>query len=93
MLREQQQKYVQKTQKMIAQSKVEKWFSTKYKLFNKRDILFAENGKINTCRPDRVMINAEEVIVVDYKFGEEKPSHKRQVQFYIDLLQKMDYPM
>ena len=91
LLRQQQQEYVQKVQEMIRQSGVEEWFSAKYKLFNERDILFAENGKIITRRPDRVMVSGEEVVVVDYKFGEEKASHKRQVQFYIDLLQKMNY--
>ena len=91
LLREQQQEYTQKAQKMIAQSGVEEWFSEKYKLFNERDILFSENGKIITRRPDRVMISDTEVIVVDYKFGEEKSSHTRQVQFYINLLQKMGY--
>ena len=38
------------------------------------------------------MIKDNEVIVVDYKFGSNKPaSHKKQVLEYIHLLEEMDF--
>lgn len=37
-------------------------------------------------RPDRVIKNANEVVVIDYKFGEEHNSHFRQVKEYMDVL-------
>ena len=43
-------------------------------------------------RPDRVMINKDEVIVIDYKFGEKENSkYIRQVKYYINQIQKMGY--
>jgi RecB family endonuclease NucS len=50
-----------------------------------------ENGKTRTKRPDRVMLNEQEVIVVDYKFGEEKHEHSQQLKQYKDLMRKMGY--
>ena len=43
-------------------------------------------------RPDRVMINDNHAIVIDYKFGHEQPkSHLEQVRDYMTLLQQMGY--
>ncbi|MCU0378424.1 MAG: UvrD-helicase domain-containing protein [Bacteroidales bacterium] len=42
-------------------------------------------------RPDRVMIQGDNVIVVDYKFGEPTVRHKRQASDYRDLLLQMGY--
>ena len=43
-------------------------------------------------RPDRVMIKGEEVIVIDYKFGEkEDKKYIRQVKYYVDQIRKIGY--
>ncbi|MBB6239164.1 ATP-dependent exoDNAse (exonuclease V) beta subunit [Pedobacter sp. AK013] len=48
------------------------------------------NGKLH--RPDRVLINAEEVIILDYKFTlEESDKHIEQVNNYKVLLTEMGY--
>jgi hypothetical protein len=49
-----------------------------------------DNG-LQQRRPDRVMLRGDEMIVVDFKFGKPKKSHRQQVQTYIDLLTKMNY--
>lgn len=44
-------------------------------------------------RPDKVLVSAEEVIVIDYKFTQKQsPAHVKQVHGYRALLQEMGYP-
>lgn len=65
------------------------WFDKENIIKNELEIL-TENVK--TKRPDRVIINTNSVIVVDYKFGEiEKSSYIVQVKEYKEFLQKMEY--
>jgi len=90
--RSEQQAYIDKITQAIAASEVQHWFSDQYRLFNECLILVKdEQGKTRTRRPDRVMVSPDEVIVVDYKFGEAHDSHPKQVQQYIELLGKMGY--
>jgi ATP-dependent exoDNAse (exonuclease V) beta subunit len=63
------------------------WFNGKYKIKTEAQII-AQNNK----RPDRVMFNNDEVIVIDYKFGSLKlPEHQKQIKDYIKLLKTMKY--
>ena len=63
------------------------WFDGSYTVKTEADILSAK-----VKRPDRVMIKADEVVVVDYKFGQQKhPSHHAQVRNYMQLLKNMKY--
>jgi ATP-dependent exoDNAse (exonuclease V) beta subunit len=65
------------------------WFANDVKVLNETTIL-TPSGEM--YRPDRVVIKANNVIVVDYKFGEyEKYSYERQVKEYMKLLQEMEY--
>jgi len=66
---------------------VTKWFDGSYIVKTEADIL---SSKIK--RPDRVMIKNDEVVVVDYKFGQQKhPSHHTQVRNYMHLLKNMNF--
>ena len=67
------------------------WFSGRYKLYNECTILCKEKEKTTTKRPDRVMIDGENAIVVDFKFGTPHPEHIEQVKSYMELLGKMSY--
>jgi ATP-dependent exoDNAse (exonuclease V) beta subunit len=42
-------------------------------------------------RPDRVIINNKSAVIIDYKTGGEKTSHKKQILEYGDLLNQMGY--
>ncbi len=65
------------------------WFNGTYRLYNECPIL-NKNGE-TTRRPDRVMVNGDEVIVVDYKFGKENEEYNKQVTRYMNLLSDMGY--
>jgi predicted Ser/Thr protein kinase len=51
--------------------------------------IITDNGEL--FRPDRVVINGKKAVIIDYKTGGEKSSHKKQVIQYGELLQKMGY--
>jgi len=67
------------------------WFDGTYRVMNEASIVDA-SGEIR--RPDRVLVseNSERVIVIDYKFGHPRSSHRSQVRTYMELLRQMGYP-
>lgn len=68
---------------------VSAWYDGSARVLNEVDILF---GKGSSKRPDRVMIQGNEVVVVDYKFGERQDKrHPAQVRNYLRLIRKMGY--
>lgn len=68
---------------------VSRWYTGKYRILNEVQIL-QPNGTF--IRPDRVMIKDDDVIVIDYKFGEkEDKKYIRQVKYYADQISKMGY--
>jgi ATP-dependent exoDNAse (exonuclease V) beta subunit len=64
------------------------WFSGNWDIKTEETIVTPEGYNY---RPDRVMIKGEKVIVVDFKFGAEKPNHQKQVLSYMKLLERMGY--
>ena len=77
--------------KLLSSEKPKGWFSGRYKVQNETEIITPQ-GKI--YRPDRVMIDENErrVVVVDYKFGENRePRYKWQVANYMQLIAQMGY--
>ncbi len=77
--------------KAISAPEVERWFDPHWTLFNETSVLFRHNGKVQTRRPDRVMTDGNETIVVDFKFAREREEHLHQVQEYVELLGKMGF--
>ena len=71
---------------------VSSWFSDKWTIFNECNIMQLKNGKIVEDRPDRVITDGNETIVIDYKFGHKNAAYAKQVQRYMNLMQQMGYP-
>ena len=68
----------------------EKWFDGSYRLYNECAIFSpCADGTMKERRPDRVMINDHEVIIVDYKTADEHKGYTSQVSEYRDLLHQM----
>lgn len=67
-----------------------RWFDGTGKIFNERAII---GGELETSRrPDRVIFYPDgHIEVVDYKSGEERKAHHRQVREYMELLRQMGY--
>jgi hypothetical protein len=79
--------------KRISHPQVAQWYDAKWKLFNECTILATDphTGKTFERRPDRVMTDDHEMIVVDFKFGRPRQEYHQQVQEYMDLLASMSY--
>ena len=71
---------------------VQPWFDGSWRLFNECTILWMEHDSLCNRRPDRVLMRDDEVVVIDFKFGQPRPSHQRQVNGYMQLLAAMGYP-
>ena len=67
------------------------WFDGTGEVFNERAII---GGQLKTSRrPDRVIFYPDDghIEVIDYKSGEERTAHHRQVREYMSLLHQMGY--
>ncbi len=68
------------------------WFSPRWTVFNESSIVFQdEEGKPQTIRPDRVITDGEETVVIDFKFGHPDPEHHEQVYNYCQRLPQMGH--
>ena len=83
------EKVITMLRKRLEHPKVADWFSDKWTLFNECTILSKENGILKERRPDRVMTDGTQWIVVDFKFAAPKPEHETQVREYMTLLSQM----
>ena len=68
---------------------VKNWFRKDVQVLNETTILTPEG---HHYRPDRIVLEGQKAIVIDYKFGEhELPSYHKQVNNYTLLLNRMGY--
>lgn len=77
---------------LLINNEVKGWFTDKWTIRNECNIISWKNGEIEERRPDRVMLSKNETIVVDFKFGSERPEYDEQVRRYVRTLQEMGYP-
>lgn len=78
--------------KRLESDKVNEWFSDRWEIFNECSIISMNKGKMEVHRPDRVMKDENETIVVDFKFGKPRQEYHDQVKGYMDLLSGMGLP-
>lgn len=75
---------------MFLDAKEYKWFSGTYKVLNEKEII--SDGQ--TRRIDRIMFGKDEVIIVDYKFTEDKENENKyheQLNEYKQIVSNMGY--
>jgi ATP-dependent exoDNAse (exonuclease V) beta subunit len=79
--------------KRLEDRRIKDWFSDSWQIFNECSILrLNERNEVVERRPDRVMTDGKETLVVDFKFGRPKPEYVDQVREYMQLLQQMGHP-
>ena len=79
----------QELHKALSLPQVKDWYLGNYTVLNEQQVL---HPSMNFIRPDRVMINDDEVIVIDYKFGESIESkYVKQVERYVKSIRDMGY--
>ncbi len=72
----------------FALPQVKEWFDGKWRVYNECTLLTANAEH----RPDRVITDGKETIVIDFKFGKQHDDHKKQVRRYMCLLKDMGMP-
>ena len=78
--------------KRFEKEPVKDWFSGKWKTFNERTILcLDEQGNAKAYRPDRVMTDGTQTVVVDFKLAKHNAEYVEQVKNYILRLKDMGY--
>ena len=75
--------------KRLQDPRVADWFSPQWTLFNECTILTMEDGEVKERRPDRVMTDGSNWVVVDFKFGSPKPEYDDQVREYMELINSL----
>ncbi|WP_314711446.1 UvrD-helicase domain-containing protein [Prevotella pallens] len=77
----------------ITNPQVQEWFSKRWQLYNECTILEynKDTDEMEEHRPDRVMTDGKEFVVVDFKFGKEREEYKKQVQQYMEILIRMGH--
>ena len=79
--------------KRLEDPRVAEWFDAKWMLYNECTILSIDpvTGKVHDRRPDRVITNGQQTIVIDFKFGKERDVYHDQVREYMQLLRQMGH--
>ncbi|MBN2484873.1 MAG: UvrD-helicase domain-containing protein [Bacteroidales bacterium] len=74
----------------LAMPGVNEWFSGRYSVLTENEII---GNNFSVKRPDRVMIEGDSAIIVDYKFGHghDTRKHPGQVKQYMELIRQMGY--
>ncbi len=79
----------QELHKALSLPQVKDWYLGNYTVLNEQQVL---HPSMNFIRPDRVMISDDEVVVIDYKFGESIESkYVKQVERYVKSIHDMGY--
>ena len=74
--------------KLVSHSTLKPFYSSDYTVYNETDLI-GHNNRI--LRPDRLCIKLDEAVVIDYKTGAIRESHKGQVQTYLNMVKTMGY--
>ena len=73
----------------IAQVSDRGWFpGDRDKVLNETNLIDSDGGVL---RPDRVVRDGRNVMIIDYKFGEHYPKYERQMNKYADVWKRMGY--
>ncbi|PVX52480.1 ATP-dependent exoDNAse (exonuclease V) beta subunit [Balneicella halophila] len=73
---------------LLQRKTIHEYFTKKYEVLNERPFWMEGSAYV----PDRVVYNDEEVVVIDYKFGEtQQSSHRKQVERYLSFFEKKGF--
>jgi ATP-dependent helicase/nuclease subunit A len=79
---------VSKISVLISSPGVKEWFDNNSVIIRETDILLPSGS---TKRPDRIVLKNDRAIIIDFKFGTEKPGYLTQVSNYRNLMHAMGY--
>ena len=77
----------------LTDPRIAPWFTNRWTILNECTILRynPDTQRTEERRPDRVMMDEQKIVVVDFKFGKPREEYREQVQRYMKLLTNMGY--
>ena len=84
--REEQSALIKKITGIISDKKVKSWFDGTYDVINEEELLTIKGDK---KIPDRVLLSENELIVIDFKFGQFNKKYKDQISEYKKILKEI----
>jgi ATP-dependent helicase/nuclease subunit A len=79
---------IKKISEVISAPETKEWFEAGSVIIKETDILLPSGS---TKRPDRIILKDDRAIIIDFKFGVEKPGYINQVNNYRKLMNEMGY--
>ena len=73
---------------LLQSEQISKYFTTNWEVRTEKEILI---GTGESYIPDRLVFNGKEVTIIDYKTGDKKTEHQKQIQNYANTLKNMGY--
>ena len=73
---------------LLQSEQISKYFTTNWEVRAEKEMLI-ETGE--SYIPDRLVFNGKEVTIIDYKTGDKKTEHQKQIQNYANALKNMGY--
>ncbi|MFN4947513.1 MAG: PD-(D/E)XK nuclease family protein, partial [Chryseotalea sp.] len=73
-------------QQIVYHPQLENWFSSSWQIKTEASILLPDAGE---KRLDRLMLNDKEIIILDYKSGEERKEDQLQMKEYMTIVRTM----
>ena len=73
---------------IISLPSLKPYFMTSVKIKTEAEII-TEYG--DSFRPDRIILDGQTATLIDYKTGDEKQEHQKQITHYAELLEAMNY--
>ena len=76
-------------QEILSNEDLQEFFNSNYKVLNEHSIIQNEGS---TVKPDRIVLkSSKEAMILDYKTGAFQESHKKQLEQYENVLEKMGF--
>jgi len=86
--REREKEFKEKIKSILNNPQISAYFTRDYSIKTEAEILLKDGS---VARPDRIILKDNLAVVIDYKTGSIKDSHKKQVIEYADMLEEMGY--
>jgi len=80
--------YEKELAEKLKRAEVASWFSPDQEVLNEISLLHPSGTML---RPDRILRSGDSITVIDYKFGKENNSNRKQVEDYIIMIKEMGY--
>lgn len=71
---------------LFAIPQFKRWYDSDYQVMAEQGIILPGGGQ---KRPDRILIDDNEALVIDFKTGEKKDTHRKQVLEYMELVKRL----